>query len=77
MNDPTSKITIIHREIDGAHFFTSPNVKGLCAAHKNENVAWNALAAQLYELTGKEWAGSPSGAVARIYELTPYRNDRE
>jgi hypothetical protein len=48
MSDVTSKpIRVLYAYIDGAHFFTSFEVSGLCAASEDLEVAYNEVAFQL------------------------------
>ena len=43
-------IKVQYEFVDGAHFFTSPDVKGLCVASTDFAVAYNEVAIQLNEL---------------------------
>jgi hypothetical protein len=51
---PTKPVLVVYAYIDGAHFFTSLNVKGLCAAHANLEVAYKEVSIQLGHLLSKE-----------------------
>lgn len=44
-----------YRYVHGAHFFTSPEVPGLCAADRDISTAYDAVGTQLATLMGGEW----------------------
>jgi len=47
-------VLVVYAYIDGAHFFTSLNVKGVCAAHSDLRVAYKEVAIQLSHLLSKD-----------------------
>ena len=62
---PSKPIQILYAYIDGAHFFTSLDVKGLCAAHEDLEVAYNEVSVQLSELLSDKF-GKPVHCVPQV-----------
>ncbi|MFO1038107.1 MAG: hypothetical protein U1E45_14820 [Geminicoccaceae bacterium] len=46
-SDAGETVSVRHDLVDGAHFFTSTAVPGLCAAHQDARTAFAAVAPQL------------------------------
>ena len=51
---PPKPIKVLYAYIDGAHFFTSFEVRGLCAASEDLEVAYNEVSFQLGELFSRK-----------------------
>lgn len=73
-------IRVQYARVDGAHFFTSPEVKGLCAAHNDLYVAFSAVGRQLgfllRKITGSDKPFEPTvpfeeleAAISRLGEM--------
>ena len=58
-------VQVLYAYIDGAHFFTSFQVKGLCAASEDLETAFNEVSVQLGELLSDQ-LGKPVECVPQV-----------
>lgn len=75
-----SIVKVHYAYVDGAHFFTSPEVPGLCAASKDLETAYRSVSPQLSRLVkgpdGKVQDFAPSAPVERFKEWLESRAPR-
>ena len=65
-------VRVEYKEVDGAHFFTSKDVPGLCAASKDLATAYNSVGHQLRRLvrsdSGEQLNFTPALSVDEFIE---------